>query len=75
MRNDRVHKIGSIPPHGIQTGEEATDNDHQCGRFNAHGDNVGIGRSMFHSKSISEVSLIVNQTGNDQHCEYDIDES
>jgi len=74
MRDDRVHKTGSIPPHEIQTGEQATDNDHQCGRFDAHGDNVGIGRFMFHSKSISDVSLMVNETGNDQHSEYDIEE-
>ena len=75
MRDDGVHITDFIPLHEIQTSEQATGNDHQCGRFDAHGDNVGIGRSMFHSKGISDVSLMVNETGNDHHCEYDIDKS
>ena len=75
MRGDVVHETIPIPPHEIQTSEQATDNDHQCGRFDAHGDNVGVGRSMIHSKGISDVSSMVNEPANDQHCEYDIDES
>jgi len=30
---------------------------------------------MSHSKGISDVSSMVNESGNDQHCEYDIDKS
>ena len=30
---------------------------------------------MFHSKGVLEASSIVNESGNDQHCEYDIDKS
>ena len=30
---------------------------------------------MFHSKGISDISSMVNESGNDQHCEYEIDES
>ena len=30
---------------------------------------------MFHAKGISDVSSMVNESGNDQHREYDIDKS
>ena len=30
---------------------------------------------MIHSKGISDVSSMVNESGNDQHCECDIDKS
>jgi len=30
---------------------------------------------MLHTKGISDISLMVNESGNDQHCEYDIGES
>ena len=59
----------------MQDGVQATENDHECWRFNTHGDNVGVGRSMFHSKGISDVSSMVNESGNDQRCEHDIYES
>ena len=75
MRGDLVHEIAPRLRHEIHTVEQATGNDHQRWRFDTHGDNVGVGRSMFHSKGISDVSSIVNESGNDQHCEYDIDKS
>ena len=55
-----------------QNGEQATDNDHQCWRFDAYSDNFGVGRTVFQSKGISEVSSMVNESENDQGCEYDI---
>ena len=58
-----------------QNSEQATGNDHQCWRFDTHGDNVGVGRSMLHSKGISGASSMVNESANDQRCEYDIYES
>jgi len=75
MRGDLVHETVPIPRHEICNGEQATDNNHQCGRFDAHGDNVGVGRSVFHSKGILDVSSMVNEPGNDQHCECGIDKS
>ena len=75
MRGDLIHEILPILRPEIQTVVQATGNDHQCWRFDAHGDNVSVGRSMLHSKGISDVPSMVNEPGNDQHCEYDIDES
>jgi len=73
MRGDVEHYCSSIPRwHETQNGEQAACNDHQCWRFDAHGDNVGVRRSMFHSKGISDVSSMVNESENDQRCEYDI---
>ena len=75
MRGDGVHEIFPIVGPEIQTVEQATANEHQCWRFDTHGDDVGVGRSMFHSKGISDVSSMENEPGNDQHGEYEIDES
>ena len=30
---------------------------------------------MLHTKGISDVSSMINESGNNQHCEYDIGES
>jgi hypothetical protein len=49
--------------------------DDQCRRFDKHGHNAGIGRFIIRSKNISDVSLVENESENDQRCEYDIDES
>ena len=73
MRENVEH--GIIPHREMQNGVQATGNDHQCWRFDAHGDNVGVGSSMFHSKGILDVSSMVNESGNDQHCEDYVDES
>ena len=75
MRGDLVREIAPILFHKMQTGGQVSNNDHQCWRVDTHGDNVGVGRSMFHSKGISDISSMVNESGNDQHCEYEIDES
>ena len=75
MRDDVEYETLPIRRHEIQNGVQATGNNHQCWRFDAHGDNVGVGRSVFHSKGISDVSSMENEPGNDQHGEYEIDES
>ena len=75
MRGDLVHEMSPIIRPKIQTVEQATDNDHQCWRFDAHGDNAGVVRSVLHSQGISDVFSMVNEPGNDQHCEYDVDKS
>ena len=72
MRGDLVHEIAPILRRKIQAIEQATDNDHECRRFDAYDDNAGVKRSMPHSKGVSSM---VNEPGNDQNCEYDIDES
>ena len=75
MRGDVEHENFPLRRQEIQNGVQATGNDHQCWRFDAHGDNIGVGRSMFPSKAISDASSMVNEPGNDQRCKYDIDKS
>ena len=75
MRDDVDHDLCPIPRQKNQNGVQASGNDHQCRRFDAYGDNVGVGRSMFHSKGVSDVSSMVNESENDQRCEKDIYES
>ena len=75
MRDNAAHENFSISPNEMQNGVQAIGNDHQSWRFDAHGDNVGVGRSMLHPKGILDVSSMVNESGNDQHREYDVDKS
>ena len=77
MRDDIEHEFCPIRRHWHETqnGVQTSGNDHQCWRFDTHGDTVGVGRSMFRSKGISDVSSMVTESENDQRSEYDIDES
>ena len=75
MSGDVIYDIYHSLRHEGQTGVQGSGNDHKCWRFDAHGDNVGVERSMSHSKGVLDVSSMVNESGNDQHCEYDIDKS
>ena len=70
-----IYDIDRKLRHERQSDVQDSGNDHQCWRFDAHGNNVDVGRSMFHAKGISDVSSMVNESGNDQHREYDIDKS
>ena len=74
MRDD-VEYENYIHRHEKQNVVQATGNDHQCCRFDTHGDNVGVGRSMFHSKGSSDASSEINESENDQHREYGVYES
>jgi hypothetical protein len=50
----------------LHKGQGSVYNDNQCsGKFDTHGRNVDIGRSVFFSKDISKVSSTVNESEND----------